>query len=94
MPEGRIHKHRTAFRGDGAVKEKTMGFRQRLALTGIALGVVAGLTTAIVSIGTETRWPDILTLYFSGFASGASLVAAFRRRPASRATGNRAAAGT
>ena len=60
------------------VKDKTLSFGQRVAYVGIA-------------IGTETRWPDILTLYFSGFAAGASLVAALRRRPGSKAGGSQAA---
>jgi hypothetical protein len=74
------------------VKGKTMSFGQRVAYVGLAIGIATGLTTAIVSIGTETRWPDILTLYFSGFAAGASLVAALRRRPGRNAGGSQTAA--
>jgi hypothetical protein len=69
-----------------------MSFGQRLAYVGIVIGIASGLTAAIVSIGTETRWPDILTLYFSGFAAGASLVAALRRRPTPKAVGDQKAA--
>ena len=74
------------------MKEKTMSFGQRLAYVGIAIFIATGLTTAIVSIDTVARWPDILTLYFSGFGAGASLVAALRRRRGSKAGGSQAAA--
>jgi hypothetical protein len=58
-----------------------MSLRQRIALVGLALGIASGLTAAVVSIGAEVRWAGILTLYFSGFAAGASLVAFLWRRP-------------
>lgn len=74
------------------VKEKTMSFGQRAAYVGLVIGIASGLTAAIVSIGPEFRWPNVLTLYFSGFMAGASLVAALRRRSSAKAGGGQAAA--
>jgi hypothetical protein len=58
---------------------------QRVALIVLVIAIASGLTAAVTSLGTETRWVDIITFYASGLASGISLVAFFRaRRPARR----------
>jgi hypothetical protein len=56
-----------------------MTLKQRIALIGIVLGLVAGAVSASLLVGRQARLADVLVVFFSGFVAGASIVAAARR---------------
>ncbi|MFH1143176.1 MAG: hypothetical protein V1774_01365 [Candidatus Eisenbacteria bacterium] len=56
-----------------------MTARERFALLGIGISVIAGIVSALATLGGPTRLVDVLLLYFAGFGGGASLVALLRR---------------
>ena len=55
--------------------------KERLALIGAVLSLIAGLCSGWAMIGQPTKLSGVITLYFTGVASGASVaVIAFRHR--------------
>ena len=64
-----------------------MRFRQRAATAGAIIGAVAGAVAAFTLVGREARLVDVLTIFFTAFGAGASLVVAVhgrRSRPRER----------
>jgi hypothetical protein len=51
-----------------------MRVRTRFSIVGILLSIIAALLSAMLSSGSDVRLAFILTVFFSGFAGGASLV--------------------
>ncbi len=66
-----------------------MTVRERLAPVGVVLGVVAGLLSGYAMVGQPAKLPGVLTLFFSGVASGASFASLRFKRRMSRATTSR-----
>lgn len=54
--------------------------RRRIALTGLVICVASGLLSAMTCIGSEARLVHVLTIFFSGFGGGASLVALVKKK--------------
>jgi hypothetical protein len=52
-----------------------MRTKTRLSIIGLLVSIIAALISGMLSVGSEARLPLILTLFFSGMAGGASLVA-------------------
>jgi hypothetical protein len=52
-----------------------MRVRTRISIAGILVSVIAALLSAMLSSGSEVRLVFVLTVFFSGFAGGASLAA-------------------
>ena len=50
-----------------------MRARSRISIIGIILSIVTALLAAMASTGSTVRIPLVLTIFFSGFAGGASL---------------------
>jgi len=58
-----------------------MRWRERMAPVGVVLGMVAGLVSGYAMVGQPAKLPGVLTVFFAGVASGASLVALrYKRR--------------
>ena len=51
-----------------------MRVRTRISIVGILLSIVAALLSSMLSTGSEVRLAFVLTVFFSGFAGGASVV--------------------
>jgi len=51
-----------------------MRVRTRISIVGILVSIIAALLSAMLSSGSDVRLAFILTVFFSGFAGGASLV--------------------
>ncbi len=51
-----------------------MKLKKRVALIGIIISIVAGLISGIDVIGEIAKTPNVLIIFFSGMAGGASLV--------------------
>jgi len=51
-----------------------MRVRTRISIVGILVSISAALLSAMLSSGSDVRLAFILTVFFSGFAGGASLV--------------------
>ena len=51
-----------------------MRIRTRISIAGILVSIIAALLSAMLSAGSEIRLAFVLTVFFSGFAGGASLV--------------------
>jgi hypothetical protein len=49
--------------------------KTRLPFLGLLLSIIAALISGMLSVGSETKLPLVLILFFSGMAGGASLVA-------------------
>ena len=60
-----------------------MSRRQKIAIAGTVLSIVAAAFSAASLVGKEARLVDVIALFAAGFGGGASLVVALR--PASRA---------
>ena len=54
--------------------------RRRIALAGLVICIAAGLISAVDVIGSEARLVHVLTIFFSGFGGGASLVAFLKKK--------------
>ena len=50
-----------------------MNIRQRLSIIALVASVLAGVISSLLVVGREARLVDVLTIFFSGFAGGASL---------------------
>jgi polyferredoxin len=57
-----------------------MNKKQRLALLGILITIAVGALTAYSMIGNVAKLPNLITLYASGFASGASFLVWIKNR--------------
>ena len=57
---------------------KNMPIRKRLSLIGIIMSLIAGLVAGIDMIGETATTPNVLIVFFTGVAGGASLVSYFR----------------
>ena len=51
-----------------------MRVRTRISIVGILVSIIAALLSAMLTTGSDVRLAFILTVFFSGFAGGASLV--------------------
>ena len=51
-----------------------MRVRTRISIVGILVSIIAALLSAMLSSGSDVRLAFVLTVFFSGFAGGASLV--------------------
>jgi hypothetical protein len=52
-----------------------MRVKTRISIVGIIVSIIAALLSAMLSAGSDVRLAFVLTVFFSGFAGGASLVA-------------------
>jgi hypothetical protein len=52
-----------------------MRFRTRISIVGILVSIIAALLSAMLTAGSDVRMVLVLTIFFSGFAGGASLTA-------------------
>jgi hypothetical protein len=52
--------------------------KQRMSVAGMIIGIGAGIISSVLVVGREARLVDVLTVFFSGFAGGASFVALIR----------------
>jgi hypothetical protein len=52
-----------------------MNIRRRVSLVVLAASILAGVISSLLIVGTQARLVHVLTMYFSGFAGGASLAA-------------------
>ena len=57
-----------------------MNKKQRLALLGILITIAVGALTAYSMIGNVAKLPNLITLYASGSASGASFLVWIKNR--------------
>ncbi len=53
--------------------------KQRIALVGIIVSILAGIASGMSMIGSEARIPHVLIVFFSGFGGGASLAAFIKK---------------
>jgi hypothetical protein len=54
--------------------------RRKISLGGLILCIVAGFFSSVYVIGSEARLVQVLTIFFSGFGGGASLVAFIKKK--------------
>ncbi len=52
-----------------------MRVKTRISIVGIMVSIIAALLSAMLSAGSDVRLVFVLTVFFSGFAGGAALVA-------------------
>jgi len=57
-----------------------MTFKERIALIGIICSIIAGLFSGIIMIGETASIANILIVFFSGVAGGASLVSFIKQK--------------
>lgn len=51
-----------------------MRVRTRISIVGILVSIIAALLSSMLSTGSEVRLAFVLTVFFSGFTGGASVV--------------------
>ena len=51
-----------------------MRVKTRISIIGIMVSIVAALLSVMLASGSDVRLAFVLTIFFSGFAGGASLV--------------------
>jgi hypothetical protein len=52
-----------------------MTVKTRISIAGILVSIIAALLSAMLTLDSDVRLVFVLTVFFSGFAGGASLVA-------------------
>lgn len=61
-----------------------MNSRQKLSSIALVLSTFAGLAAALLLVGREARLVDVITLFATGFGSGAALIALLHTRTTPR----------
>ena len=58
-----------------------MPLKQRIAIAGAVLSILAAVLATISLVGSEARLVDLITLFATGFGAGASIVVVLRPDP-------------